>query len=194
MKRLVAASILFLLLQSCQKSKPALLPTAETRPAFITYTIEKNDHYSDRTNFQAFGKGELNFNVIFDSSAIYQTTSSINQSDINKLFGFSEGDDHQKNSARIGWGWNKNALRLYAYSYANGVRKFKEISTVQIGKEISCKILVSGNQYQFEAAGTTVTLDRFIQGAVVPGYMLYPYFGGDETAPHKITIRIMQIP
>ena len=193
MKRILAAYIVLLSLHACQKNKSSLPSMDTIVPAFTTYTIAPNNHFSDQANYQSFSKGELNFKVIFDSSAIYQSVNPVNQYDVNKLFGFSEGDNHQQNSARIGWAWNKNALRLYAYVYGNGERRIKEISSVEIGKEILCRIKVAGDQYLFEAGQEKASLGRSVAGEVVPGYMLYPYFGGDETAPHRITIRIMRL-
>ncbi|MEY4702167.1 MAG: hypothetical protein RIR96_64, partial [Bacteroidota bacterium] len=35
-----------------------------------------------------------------------------------------------------------------------------------------------------------VSIPRTATGSVANGYQLYPYFGGDETAPQLITIRI----
>jgi hypothetical protein len=56
-----------------------------------------------------------------------------NQYDINKLWGFSEGINNQYNSARIGWSWNNDALRLYGYVYAKGVRHYAGDHIVSIG-------------------------------------------------------------
>ena len=91
----------------------------------------------------------MSFVVKFDNSAIYQTVIAENQYDINKLWGFSEGFDHQYNSARIGWAWNDGALRLYAYSYNRGVRQSQEITSVPIGSDITCSIKLSGSSYIF---------------------------------------------
>ncbi len=135
----------------------------------------------------------MNFAVKFDNSAIYQTTLPDNQYDINKLWGFSEGFDHQYNSARIGWGWSDGALRLYAYSYNRGVRQSQEISIVPIGSEINCSIKLSGSTYLFTVNGVTVTQPRGTSNSTASGYQLYPYFGGDETAPHTITILLRSL-
>jgi hypothetical protein len=191
---LVAAGMLLLLLQGCTKEK-AIQPQAPTStiPAFVTYTIAKSNHFSDKAGYVPFTKKSISFQVKFDSSAIYQTVNSANQYDVNKLLGFSEGNDHHLNSARIGWAWNKNALRLYAYVYTNGTMKFREIVTVGIGETIKCKIGIAENHYTFSVDNSYVELERWNTGPAVPGYMLYPYFGGDETAPHTITIQIMPL-
>lgn len=112
---------------------------------------------------------------------------------INKLWGFSEGFDHQYNSARIGWAYNNGALRLYAYAYNKGVRLSTEITAVNIGVENNCSIKLSGFNYIFTVNGVTVTLSRANSTSSASGYQLYPYFGGDETAPHDIFIYIRSL-
>jgi hypothetical protein len=128
------------------------------------------------------------FTARFNSSAIYTTIDPVNQYDINKLWGFSEGFNHQYNSARIGWSYNTSALRLYAYVYNKGVRYSKEITSVSLNTDISCSIKLSGNTYIFSVNGVVVTMPRALSTTKASGYQLYPYFGGDETAPQDITI------
>jgi hypothetical protein len=161
-----------------------------TTPQFVLYTILKGQHSSDKSTFKSVKVSQMNFVAKFDASAMYQTVIPVNQYDINKLYGFSEGFDHQYNSARIGWAWNDGALRLYAYAYNKGVRDSKEITTVTIDSEINCSIAVSGYKYVFTVNGVTVDLPRANSTATASGYQLYPYFGGDEVAPQNIYISI----
>ena len=161
--------------------------------SFIEYIIPQGAHYADKTILKQVELKELKFKVRFDSSAIYTTTVAANQYDINKLYGFSDGGDHHLNSARIGWGWSNNRLRLYAYAYASGERKFSEITTVPLGAIINCSIGVSANKYIFTVNGIQRVLIRTTSSEVVTGYQLYPYFGGDEVAPHEVHIFIMEI-
>jgi hypothetical protein len=135
----------------------------------------------------------MQFVVRFNSSAIYQTKDTINQSDINKLWGFSEGIDNQLNSARIGWAWYQNALRLYGYVYKNGVRSWQEITAVDIDTDISCSIALSPTQYIFQVNKTTITMERGPATPIATGLQQFPYFGGDETAPQVITILLKSI-
>jgi hypothetical protein len=132
-------------------------------------------------------------NIRFDSSCIYTTINPENQYDINKLVGFTEGIDNHINSARIGWSWNNNALRLYAYAYANGERNAAEIGTVAIGIPFTVSVGISGNEYVFSVNDKMVSLPRAIQETTVSGYWQYPYFGGDEVAPHDIYIYMQEL-
>ena len=193
-------TFVLLLLFGCQKDLVEMPELAlavpvgkDSTPVYTKYTIYKGQHYCDKTVVQSFSDQAMSFKVIFDSTAIYTTLDPINQGDINKLFGFTEGVDNHINSARIGWSWNEKALRLYAYSYADGIRSFKEITTVTIGTVITCKISISEKQYLFEVDGKIASLPRAIEGPAIGGYRQYPYFGGDEVAPGNTYIYIMDM-
>ena len=205
--RSFGAIALLVIFVSCSKQKrdidhPFLIesrenPTSARPPKnvqFTTYTIRAGQHYCDQNSFKSVSvKGSMSFVVKFDNSAIYQTVIAENQYDINKLWGFSEGFDHQYNSARIGWAWNDGALRLYAYSYNRGVRQSQEITSVPIGSDITCSIKLSGSSYIFTVNDISVTQARGVSTTTASGYQLYPYFGGDETAPHTIKILLRSL-
>ena len=173
-----------------RKGKPVKPPTTSS---YTTYTIQQGAHYCDQSTIKSVRTSEMKFAVKFDESAQYTTVIANNQYDINKLYGFSEGFDNQYNSARIGWNWYDNALHLHAYVYNKGVRMYEEIKTVAIGANIQCSIKVSGSSYIFTVDGVQVTMPRGLSTNSASGYQQYPYFGGDETAPHKITILIQNL-
>ena len=162
---------------------------------FLKYTINKGQQYCDHNIFQTVNYSELKFIVKFDSSAIYTTEDAGNQFDINKLYGFSDNNaDHHQFSARFGWRWSNGALRLFGYTYNNSVRSFKELGTVMIGVENSCSIKVGDGMYIFTLNDKSDTLQRKSTTQHAVGYKLYPYFGGDEIAPHDIYIWIKDLP
>ena len=178
---------------SCNKTNEksnAIVPEDQ----FIEYIIPKGGHYANINPFKTVQYNELKFIAWFDNTAIYQTSDPNNQEDINKLFGFSDNNEqHQQYSARIGWNWARNALRLYAYVYNNGNRSFTEITSVSLQTEINCSIKINGSQYIFTVNNTSVEMPRSSSTAESEGYKLYPYFGGDETSPHDIHIWIKEI-
>jgi hypothetical protein len=185
-----AAACLLILFSSCTKE-----PLREnlSTSAFKEYLIPAGEHYSRGNSIKAVETSGLKFTVKFDSSAIYQTTKPENQFDINKLYGFSDnGEQHHLYSARIGWRWSDGALRLFAYTYNNGVRDEKQIGTVPIGAEVPCSISVAGEIYQFKVNEQTLTMPRRSATTLAKGYQLYPYFGGDEVAPHDVRIWIRE--
>lgn len=160
---------------------------------YSTFTIRQGQHYCDQNSFKSIRTSEMKFMAKFDNSAIYQSVIPENQYDINKLWGFSEGINNATNSARIGWSWNDGALRLYAYVYANSIRYSQEITPVTIGAEITCSIKVVGSTYLFTVNGISVSLPRGLSTSQASGYQQYPYFGGNEVAPHLITIQIKSL-
>jgi hypothetical protein len=166
---------------------------ATTSSGFIQYNIVQGQHSSDKSTFKSVELTTLDFIVKFDITAIYQSKTGENQYDINKLYGFSDNNsDHHQFSARIGWGWNDGALRLYAYVYNEGKMTSKELAAIPIGAEVTCSIKVEGNQYVFTVNGKTGNMPRLSKTPTAQGYMLYPYFGGDETAPHDVHVWIKE--
>ncbi|HNE50478.1 MAG TPA: hypothetical protein PKM51_05415 [Chitinophagales bacterium] len=161
--------------------------------SFTVYTIKEGEHFSDNNNLVWHDSiSEMKFIVEFDNSAIYTTIDSLNQLDVNKLYGFSDNASlHHDFSARIGWRWRNNKLELLAYIYNNSVRDFTYIKSVPLNQEITCSIKIASNKYIFSVDDTTIEMPR--TAVVASGYQLYPYFGGDETAPHSIKIYIKNL-
>lgn len=185
------------LLVGCNKKGNNLadpLPTPRVQGQFIKFTIQAGKQYCDGNTYKAIELKEMKFIARFDSTAIYQTQSPENQYDINKLYGFSDNNtDHHQYSARFGWRWSDKALRLFAYVYNAGVVTSKELSTVNIGSEINCSIRVNGDKYLFTVDGAITQLPRMATTEEGKGYQLYPYFGGDEVAPHQVNIWIKSL-
>lgn len=180
---------------SCKKQNSEIDNTiSTTQENFTKYTIEAGEHFCSNNIFISTSLNELHFEVKFDSSAIYSTIDSSNQDDINKLYGFADNNAfHQQYSARFGWRWSYNELRLFGYIYNNGVRESKELGTVEIGKKNNCVIKVTSTAYQFSLNGKIDSLPRKSTTLKAEGYKLYPYFGGDELAPHRINIFIKEL-
>jgi len=193
-KMLLCGLAIFLLLPGCKKADDGMGQTnspGNNAFSFTKYTIRKGQQYSDRSTLKFVETAQMKFIVKFDSSAIYQSISSENQFDINKLYGFSDNNaGHHQYSARFGWRWSGNALRLFAYVYNAGAVLSRELATVAIGTETNCSIEVSNSSYLFTINGITERIPRMATTPRAKGYQLYPYFGGDEAAPHDITIWI----
>ena len=185
-------AILIFLFLGCNKSVEEISTTPDHTQTgeFIEFVINKGEHFSNGSYKQFKGK-ELSFTAIFDSSCIYTTRSSENLGDINKLYGFSDcGTRHQENSARVGWVWNGRDIELFAYCYANGQRSSQLLGTARINELVQLSIAVTAEQYIFTYKDEKTHMQRHCNDPQASGYMLYPYFGGDETAPHDIRIRI----
>ena len=141
--------------------------------------------------YPPFKDTALYFTVVFDSSAIYNFTDIKTRYDNNKLYGFADnGSSHLQFSARFGWRWFNNELELAAYTYNSGIVKVLQLGKVELGVENKCAIVVQGDHYNFIMNGVTTSVARESKTAEAVGYKLYPYFGGNATAPHTVTILI----
>ena len=179
-------------MSACQTVTVTPAPIISEQQEPIVYTIKKGEHDSN-SPFVIRNVSSLKFEATFDASAIYQTTIKANQADINKLYGVADcRSEHHSNSARFGWRWFNDQLEIHAYTYLEKVRQSKLVGVVEINKAYTYEIKLDDNKYMFLLNGTTVELPRHCSGKG-EGYQLYPYFGGDEVAPHDITIKIKQL-
>lgn len=161
----------------------------------MRYKIEKGNHFSIGNNYKPLALDTMKFTVWFDSSAIYTTAAPENQYDINKLWGFADNDEHHHQySARFGWRWSDGALRLFAYVYNEGKVIGQELTVIDIGAKIKCAIAVTPTNYVFIVDGKKTLMPRLANTTLAMGYQLYPYFGGDEVAPHEINVFVRAEP
>ncbi|MFZ4713293.1 MAG: hypothetical protein ACOYL6_06265 [Bacteriovoracaceae bacterium] len=157
-----------------------------------TYYLPKGTHGFYWVKFPPTMSNDYNYRVRFDETAIYTTRDPSNQSDINKLFGFADCTSFvHTNSARFGWRWYQNQLQILAYTYAKKVRSFEYVQTVQLNTSYDLKILTSGDQYIFYVDGVEkIRMKRGCSSPRALKYKLYPFFGGNEVAPHDISIEL----
>lgn len=184
-----------LLLCGCTKApSPVEQKLAKAENSFTHYVINSGEHYATHNPYKTIETDTLRFVVRFDSTAVYKTTLAENQYDINKLYGFADnGATHHQYSARFGWAWHDGALHLYGYVYNEGKRESKHLGTVPIGAAVACTLAVTATQYIFSFSDVTEALPRSSTTPKGKGYLLYPYFGGDEAAPHTINICIQTL-
>ena len=195
MRHFIFASLSLFMLCSCAKPNAVeIQKTPDVNFDFTKFTINEGKQFCDNNIYVTTSYAELKFLAKFDSSAIYTTTDPGRQNDINKLYGFSDNNTtHHQFSARFGWRWSNNALRLFGYIYNDGLNDFKELGTVALGKENICAIKVTPTAYYFLLNGKTDSLPRTSTTIKAEGYKLYPYFGGNESAPHTINIFIKEL-
>lgn len=160
-----------------------------------TFTIPKGKHYPKGINVGLFYNSKLNFKAKFDSSAAYVFTGSdaADQTDINKLYGFSDCTSlHHKNSARVGWNYNPatKTVDVWGYAYANAKRSNIYLGSAEMNTFESYTIQVNGDHYLFHFKGNTVSLPRGCTTSKALGYRDFPYFGGNQVAPHEVKISI----
>lgn len=153
---------------------------------FLLKRVHQEDNYSACASYT------------FDPSCRYYIDDD--QSDVNKLFGFSLGK-HHNNSIRIGWRYREDNLEICYYVYRDGkrlptkviekielrdkpvtinldlsyIREYNEVSIViQSDTNKLCKCV----EYEYE----------FPKEINFWSYGLGLYFGGNRTAPHTMKI------
>ncbi|CAN5319376.1 hypothetical protein BH23BAC1_BH23BAC1_34820 [soil metagenome] len=192
MKKFLVCAFAGVLLSSCEIE----LDNWFDLQSWITYHIKAGKHLST-LQLATFDGTELRFLAEFNNSAIYQTKDTVNQGDINKLMGFSDcNSQHHGNSARFGWSWDDyhQQLKIYAYAYKDGTIQKKYIKPVELNTIYEYRIRIERRKYQFILDGEMVELGRGCTNTRgMLRYYLFPYFGGDEKAPHDITIRIKEL-
>ena len=162
---------------------------------WLNYRIPKAEHYNSLKSFQLFEGDSLYFRFAFDSSAVYQTLDPANQADWNKLMGFSDcGTLHHSNSIRLVWRYapQKAQIEIGEYRYSGGERFFTSIGATAIGDTNTAAIIAGENNYHIMLNDMQVQRSRKCSTRM-SSYWLYPYFGGDETAPHDISIHILHL-
>ncbi len=157
------------------------------------YQIKKGNHHSTR-KVELLQTDKLRFFATFNNTAIYSSKIAENQWDTNKLFGFSDcNSHHHENSARFGWRWIEDRIEVLTYTYVDGQREIFKIGETSIDTKKFYSIEVTEDQYIFEFDNETISVERSNSCRRGIYYLLFPYFGGDETAPHDISIVIERV-
>jgi hypothetical protein len=164
------------------------------QPDIVEFVIKKGNH-SSRSKAQTLMTNRLRFEALFDESAIYTSIDPIQQHSKNKLMGFSDCNSvHQQNSARFGWHWIDEGLHVTAYVYANGQRLEEYIGEVQLNQFHRYEVGFEDDYYFFRLDDLPeVRVERKASCRMGLFYVLWPYFGGQETAPHDIRILIRML-
>lgn len=155
-----------------------------------TYTIKKGRHYSNHLPKLVYGMRNLSTSVKFHSDCWFPLSQPDDYA-INKLVGWSMGY-HHTSSIRCGWrpAGIPGYIDLFFYTYCQGYRHDEYFTTIECDKEFLLFMLISSDgDITFSASGKSVTLKGPCIGKKL-GYLLFPYFGGKNTAPHDIHIDI----
>ncbi len=156
-----------------------------------THSISAGTHYAQTSNLTFWPYDSMNFYIRFDSSTIYQTQRAENQHDWNKVMGFSDCNSmHHQNSIRLVWRYSaEKGIELGGYAYTNGKRAFKSITTTKIDQISEVSIVALRKKYVVTVNEKSVDFPRACSSRFI-AYQLFPYFGGDESAPTDIAIFI----
>jgi hypothetical protein len=151
------------------------------------YVIEAGQHNSTSKIRAKIGE-RVDFTFTFDPTHFYY--DELPTLDINKLYGLTGLNIH-KNSARFGWRDNDGIIEVFAYWYKNGVRGFELLGTADMFEKNYYHVAMTGKQYRW------VFKDReFIvpdTKNVLTVARSWPYFGGNEPAPHRMSFIIHEL-
>ena len=162
-----------------------------------TYLIKKGNHYPSGFHFGITFKKTISFRCKFDDTCLYDALGDNDEYDINKLFGFSTTWFHHRQSGRVGWRCiDGENIELLTYSYNKGKRNIKEsdiLGTVKPGEMFYCAIQDTEDKYVyiFQKAfdeNISIQTDPKQKDWFLFHYLLFPYFGGNKTAPHNMKI------
>ena len=159
-----------------------------------TYSIQQGKHRAWPFRFGIYlFKKKVRYRVAFDQSCKYELPGN-DQQDINKLFGIGYFPSHHKESARFGWVYNPdiNRIELYAYCYVNGKRISDLITTVPLHQSFVLQLNIASDKYSFTVYKESFEVQTIIQhnNKRKWSFPLGVYFGGNQPAPHKITIEL----
>lgn len=180
------ASIALLVTLGCE-------PDADLVRTFVT---QKGEHYAHPRVVQSLQSRTLEFDAMFNETAIYDFGDPALQSNKNKLLGFADCNSlHHENSARFAWQWFNERLEIYAYGYANGERIEKFVGVVTLNEYNHYRIEIIEDRYVFilnDEPPVYIKRGNTCERGVY--YMLWPYFGGHIPAPHNVQIFIREYP
>jgi len=161
---------------------------------FRIYTIPAGEH-SSGSFLNHPDNSKISFQFILDESAYYETEIPENQHDVNKIYGMSDfGVRHQKYSIRLGWRYIDNELQLCWLRHEEGRHSSGAIKAIEPDIIYNAAIDIKTFYYIITIDGDTTMVRRRPEGnwGLIRRYYLYPYFGGNEYAPHDITIKIKE--
>jgi len=169
----------------------------------MKYTIKKGSHSSGFRFCPVISKKQEVMIVKFDWTCAYLIPGK-DQKDWNKLFGWSYLA-HQNNSVRWGWRYTPlegvvpravipNGIQIAPYLHSQGSIIFpKEWIDVPIGKEIELGIHDMNDCFLFTADSQKIIVPYSGIKKFPIGYKLYPYFGGNQTAPHDVSVWMKKV-
>lgn len=155
------------------------------------YIIKEGKHRSGIYFRPHLSCKSLDYTVNFNSNCIYDL-GNVNQLDVNKLIGISYGL-HHTNSARFGWNAVGKQIELWAYCYVNKKRIFVSLGKIDTEKDYNLKLTVTDSSYIFSVFSKDSMIGHTVinkSATISFGYYLFPYFGGDEVAPHLMSLTL----
>lgn len=155
-------------------------------------TIKAGHHAPCRWPALQWQMQVIRYDVMFTDSCRYDIGKE-DQGDINKLFGIGYWPHHHQNSVRFGWNYaGKDDIDIYAYWYKANKRYYKKLGSVKIGMTNTFVMMPSYKSHTLHVSGRGLGCNVPLKPQAL-GYHLGPYFGGNQVAPHDITIMMHKV-
>ena len=146
-----------------------------------------------------FNRTEIKRQVVFPFSSKYELDNG-DQQDWNKLFGISFTMDPHDGSARYGWAYNpeKQRFELSAYCYLNGEQVMEHLCDCIPNLAYDCHLIITREDYKFrvyrKSDMAVMCSAEFSKGhRRRNGYLLGPFFGGNQAPKKLLTIQLKKI-
>jgi hypothetical protein len=165
------------------------------------YLIKKGNHYATMSLFEKIGAIGWNIRTMsvrfaFRNECWWTPPRNQDDYDLNKLAGIGFGTNHHNNSVRLAWVpdfANQGMINVYGYTYDEKKegQKFAMtfIKSVHVGDIITGKIESRDGGYFITVKDVNIRMDN-LHGDPNPCFRLFPYFGGNNTAPQDMTIEL----
>lgn len=156
--------------------------------------IKKGAHAPFRLPELLMDQQRLAAKVMFTKSCVYDIGIE-DQADINKLFGIGYFPSYHKNSVMFGWRYviDMDVIEIMAYWYSKKECNWIHVCFVSLEKEYLYILNILEIGHTLDVYDNTKKIGNFVVsdvGGRSIGYLLRPYFGGNQKAPHDMKIEI----
>lgn len=136
-----------------------------------------------------WNKKQYNWTVNFNSSCAYDLGDD-DQYDWNKLVGVSEHLNPRINSIRFGWRYNltNDLIEIASYKETNYKFEFNTLASVELNKDVKLTIQLYTKLVALGVNDKVHLIPLDINNKLL--MRANPYFGGNNAAPHKMSLRI----
>ncbi len=166
-----------------------------------SYKIKKGDHYAGISVFEKLAAMGWNIRSLsvkfsFHRECWWAPPRNPDDLDLNKLAGIGYGTNHHNNSVRLAWVPDfdrEGMIKIFGYTYDERKQDPKfamtYITSVHYMNYHTGKIESRDNKYFITVNGTTVEMENLNPDPKLC-FRLYPYFGGNNTAPCDMVIEL----